>query len=55
MKKAMLSMQIPSQEACLKNTRTFKDKAPKAELDGEQKTALASCPIFPFFVEMWRS
>ncbi|HEX7671083.1 MAG TPA: hypothetical protein VF395_15920 [Polyangiaceae bacterium] len=41
--KLMLSMQIPSQEACLKNTRTFKDKAPKAELDGAQKTALASC------------
>ena len=31
--KAMLAMQIPSQEACLKNTRTFKEKAPKPELD----------------------
>jgi hypothetical protein len=41
--KAMLSMQIPSQEACLKNTRTFKDKAPKPELDETEKTALASC------------
>lgn len=41
--KMMLSMQIPSQEACLKNTRTFKDKAPKAELDATEKKALASC------------
>jgi hypothetical protein len=41
--KMMLSMQIPTQEACVKNTRTFKDKAPKAELEGAQKTALASC------------
>jgi hypothetical protein len=41
--KAMLSMQIPSQEACLKNTRSFKDKAPKAELDDTEKQALASC------------
>src|ERR1051325_12518 len=31
--KAMLAMQIPSQEACLKNTRPFKDKAPKPVLD----------------------
>lgn len=41
--KTMLAMQIPSQEACLKNTRTFKDKAPKAELDDAEKKALASC------------
>lgn len=41
--KLMLSMQIPTQEACLKNTRTFKDKAPKAELDDAEKKALASC------------
>lgn len=41
--KAMLSMQIPTQEACLKNTRSFKDKAPKAELDDTEKKALASC------------
>jgi hypothetical protein len=41
--KTMLSMQIPSQEACLKNTRTFKDKAPKAVLDETEKKALASC------------
>ena len=41
--KMMLSMQIPTQEACLKNTRTFKDKAPKAELDDAEKKALASC------------
>jgi len=31
--KMMLSMQIPTQEACLKNTTTFKEKAPKAQLD----------------------
>lgn len=41
--KMMLSMQIPTQEACLKNTRTFKDKAPKAELDDAEKKALSSC------------
>jgi hypothetical protein len=41
--KMMLSMQIPTQEACLKNTRTFKDRAPKAELDDAEKKALASC------------
>lgn len=41
--KMMLAMQIPSQEACNKNTRTFKDKAPKAELDDTEKKALASC------------
>jgi len=41
--KTMLSMQIPTQEACLKNTRTFKDRAPKPELDDAEKTALASC------------
>ena len=41
--KAMLAMQIPSQEACLKNTRTFKEKAPKPELDVTEKKALASC------------
>jgi hypothetical protein len=41
--KAMLAMQIPSQEACLKNTRTFKDKAPKPVLDDTEKSALASC------------
>jgi len=41
--KAMLSMQIPTQEACLKNTRSFKDKAPKADLDDAEKKALASC------------
>jgi hypothetical protein len=41
--KAMLSMQIPSQEACLKNTRTFKEKAPKAVLDETEKQALANC------------
>jgi len=41
--KMMLSMQIPTQEACLKNTRTFKDKAPKPELDDAEKRALASC------------
>jgi hypothetical protein len=41
--KAMLAMQIPSQEACLKNTRTFKEKAPKSELDDTEKKALASC------------
>jgi hypothetical protein len=41
--KMMLAMQIPSQEACLKNTRSFKDKAPKTELDDTEKTALASC------------
>lgn len=41
--KAMLSMQIPSQEACLKNTRTFKDKAPKPVLDDSEKKALADC------------
>ncbi len=41
--KAMLSMQIPSQEACVKNTRTFKDKAPKAVLDDTEKKALADC------------
>ena len=41
--KAMLAMQIPSQEACLKNTRTFKDKAPKPVLDDTEKNALASC------------
>lgn len=41
--KMMLSMQIPTQEACLKNTRTFKDKAPKAELDAAEKKALANC------------
>jgi hypothetical protein len=41
--KGMLSMQIPTQEACLKNTRTFKEKAPKPELDDAEKRALASC------------
>ncbi|HVU04684.1 MAG TPA: hypothetical protein VHE30_23175 [Polyangiaceae bacterium] len=41
--KMMLSMQIPTQEACYKNTRTFKDKAPKAELDDAEKKALANC------------
>ena len=41
--KMMLSMQIPTQEACLKNTRTFKEKAPKAELDEAEKKALSSC------------
>jgi len=41
--KMMLSMQIPTQEACMKNTRTFKDKAPKANLDDTEKAALASC------------
>ncbi len=41
--KMMLSMQIPTQEACLKNTRTFRDKAPKPELDDAEKRALASC------------
>jgi hypothetical protein len=41
--KAMLSMQIPSQEACMKNSRTFKDKAPKAVLDDTEKKALADC------------
>jgi hypothetical protein len=41
--KMMLSMQIPTQEACMKNTRTFKDKAPKADLDDTEKKALASC------------
>ncbi len=41
--KMMLSMQIPTQEACLKNTRTFKEKAPKAELDEAEKRALSSC------------
>jgi hypothetical protein len=41
--KNMLSMQIPSQEACLKNTRTFKEKAPKPELDETEKKALANC------------
>ena len=41
--KTMLSMQIPSQEACLKNTRTFKDRAPKPVLDDTEKKALASC------------
>jgi hypothetical protein len=41
--KMMLSMQIPTQEACLKNTRTFKDKAPKPELDDAEKNALSSC------------
>ena len=41
--KAMLSMQIPSKEACIKNTRTFKEKAPKAVLDDTEKKALASC------------
>jgi hypothetical protein len=41
--KMMLSMQIPTQEACLKNTRTFTDRAPKAELDDAEKKALASC------------
>src|SRR5436189_4046471 len=40
--KMMLSMQIPTQEACLKNTSTFKEKAPKAELDETEKKALAS-------------
>jgi hypothetical protein len=41
--KTMLAMQIPTQDACLKNTRTFKEKAPKAELDDAEKKALASC------------
>jgi hypothetical protein len=41
--KMMLSMQIPTQEACMKNTTTFKKKAPKAELDASEKKALASC------------
>jgi hypothetical protein len=41
--KMMLSMQIPTQEACLKNTRTFKEKAPKPELNDTEKSALASC------------
>jgi hypothetical protein len=41
--KMMLSMQIPTQEACLQNTRTFKDKAPKPELDDTEQRALASC------------
>lgn len=41
--KAMLSMQIPSQEACLKSTRTFKEKAPKPVLDDTEKKALADC------------
>jgi len=41
--KAMLSMQIPSQEACMKNSRTFKEKAPKAVLDETEKKALANC------------
>lgn len=41
--KGMLAMQIPTQAACMKNTRTFKDKAPKAELDDTEKKALASC------------
>jgi hypothetical protein len=41
--KTMLSMQIPSQEACLKNTRTFKDKAPKPVLDDTEKKELADC------------
>jgi hypothetical protein len=41
--KMILSMQIPSQEACLKNTRTFKEKAPKAMLDETEKKALTDC------------
>lgn len=41
--KMMLSMQIPTQETCLKNTRTFKEKAPKPELSDAEKKALASC------------
>jgi len=41
--KMMLSMQIPTQEVCLKNTRTFKEKVPKADLDDTEKKALASC------------
>ncbi len=41
--KGMLAMQIPTQEACLKNTHTFKEKAPKADLDESEKKALASC------------
>jgi hypothetical protein len=41
--KMMLSMQIPTQEACVKNTRTFKNKPPKAELDPKEQKALASC------------
>jgi hypothetical protein len=41
--KMMLAMQIPTQEACMKNTRTFKEKAPKPELDDAEKKALASC------------
>ena len=41
--KTMLSMQIPTQEACLKNTRTFKEKAPKSELDEGEKKALSNC------------
>ena len=34
--KAMMAMQMPSQEACLKNTRTF-ETPPKAELDDKEK------------------
>jgi hypothetical protein len=41
--KTMLAMQIPSQEACFKNTTTFKEKAPPVELDDAQKKALESC------------
>jgi hypothetical protein len=41
--KTMLAMQIPSQEACLKNTTTFKEKAPKTELDDSEEKALESC------------
>ena len=40
--KAMMAMQMPTQEACLKNTRTF-ETAPKAELDDKEKEALKSC------------
>ena len=45
--KMMLSMQIPTQEACMKNTRTFKDKAPKATLDDTEKKDLANCRDVP--------
>ena len=41
--RTMLAMQMPTQDACLKNTLTFKDTAPKATLDAKEQKALDQC------------
>jgi len=39
----MIAMQMPTEEVCLKNTRTSDGDPPKAELDDKEKEALKTC------------